>query len=203
MKIEKSHLSAAPSGPHAQVSAAEYPQAAIAWIRASGGSGVVVGREAKPRQWCAWMAYFGGHTVEIVDKNGRRRTINRGRSCAGLKAITVPTEWPLEFDLSAPAWTGGDEAWESPGLGRRRELADAMRALVASSGLGLARRARPPDVREAPTPEAQASARAFHEARLAELAKAPPARASAELAAELAGMPRPGRPAESRLGEAP
>lgn len=170
---------AAVSGaPHASVGAANYYELAKAHIRTSGRLvgdvrvGFVVKERETPAQWRAWLAYFAWLDDETVPRGRKAETFRSMRNGA-----TVPTEWPLEFDLSAP----------NPPLyipdppvspARRKELADRLRGIVAgweSPGAPTYRGAPDArhvlDARTAPTPELRAQAVAYHEKRLAELAR--------------------------------
>ena len=67
-------------------------------ISARGGKGFVIDREnpAQRDQWRQWMAYFAALDA---------RTVPAGKkywSSKALSKITTPTEWPIEFDSSAP-----------------------------------------------------------------------------------------------------
>jgi hypothetical protein len=137
MKIEKSHPSAASAAPHASVAAASYYELAIAHVRANGGQGVVVSERGAPAQWRAWLAYFAWLDDETLPRGKKARTF---RSMTN--GTTVPTAWPLEFDLSAPpapAWEFDELEEKLPTPERRRELANMLRALVANVTLGEAR----------------------------------------------------------------
>lgn len=158
--------------PFAVVSAADYVKLAIAHIQTRGQMdaegkrwGFVVREREQPAQWRAWIAY-----ADVLSPV-------MGRTWRALKALTVPTPWPIEFDLSAP----------NPPLhipdppvspARRKELANMLRALVADwdtpgaptwRGAPDARHVL--DARTAPTPELRAQAVAYHEKRLDELAR--------------------------------
>jgi hypothetical protein len=76
-----------------------------------------------------------------------------------------------------------------PSPQRRRELADMLRQVAANFAPFDARKGPAPDAREAETPEARDVAVAYHEQRLAELAKAAPVQPSTPaLTAYLAAM---------------
>jgi hypothetical protein len=161
------------SAPHDSVPAAKYCELAIAHVRANGGKGVVVEERGTPAPWRAWLAYFAHLDDQTWPRGKKVQTFRSMRNGA-----TVPTEWPYQFDLSAPpAPMFEPDAPVSPA--RRRALADRLRALVASWDTPRAGTAwRAPDARHvldartAPTPELKAQAVAYHEQRLAELAKA-------------------------------
>ena len=106
--------------PHASVSHADYAALAIAHVRANGGQGIVLTERGQPAQWRAWMAYFA--TLNA----------NMARTYAALKQITVPTAWPLEFDLSAPAAPMREPREEPVSPARRERIANLLRGLVAS-----------------------------------------------------------------------
>jgi hypothetical protein len=168
MKIGKSQPSAASMSyaPHTVVSAVDYAKLAIAHVQANGGVGVALTERGQPSQWRAWIAYADALSPRM------------GRTWRALKTITVPTAWPIEFDLSAPETPFELERDEQPvSLRRRKELADRLRALVAdweapkSPGWQAPDARHVLDARTAPTPELRAQAVAYHEKRLAELAR--------------------------------
>ena len=92
MKFDKPK--AAPMvGPIAGVNGDNYADFAKAFI-GSKGAGVVVHAPGEsghnPAQWQAWMAYF--------DHLGGRKLATYSK----LKRITVPAEWPDDFDVEVP-----------------------------------------------------------------------------------------------------
>ena len=172
-------------GSHASVPAAQYYEIAKQHLQANGGKGVVVKERETPDQWRAWLAYFAHLDDETSPRGKKALTFRSMRNGA-----TVPAEWPIQFDLSAPSWALVEPNEDLPSPQRRRELAAMLRAVVAGWDISAdGRKTRPPDVREAPSPELKAQAIAYHEARLAELAEAgPPAVNTPDMASYLAGM---------------
>jgi hypothetical protein len=121
-----------------------YAELAIAHIRAHGGERVVLSgtREQghKPAQWRAWIAYFAWLDGQTVPR-GRKAATHASR-----RQITVPAEWPREFDASAPPPQSLPPSEPSAAPERRRELANMLRRVMAD--IELAEK-RPPtfDVR--------------------------------------------------------
>lgn len=83
------------------ITAANYAERAQAFIRARGGVGFVIrapgcreGR-ATPAQWHAWTEYLA--------RIGVKTTFMRQHGVA-----TVPSEWPEQFDMTAPS---SDPLW--------------------------------------------------------------------------------------------
>jgi hypothetical protein len=115
-----------PIGAHASVAPASYYELAKQHLRANGGKGVVVKEREAPEQWRAWLAYFA-----YLDG----QTVPRGKKAVTFQSLTngatVPSEWPLEFDLSAPP--APVRAPPSPPISseRRKQLADMLRGIVA------------------------------------------------------------------------
>ena len=102
---------------------------AKAHVETHGGAWFVADKRQTPQQWRAWIAYFAW----LDDQ-----TSPRGRKAMAFRALeklTVPSEWPLEFDASAPP-APLMEAGERPiSPERRKQLADMLRAIVAEHEL--------------------------------------------------------------------
>jgi hypothetical protein len=163
MKTDTGPSTSLPSGPHASVSPEGYYELAKAWVRENGRlegdvrMGFVAREDKTPAQWRAWLAYFAYLDDQTVPRGKKAPTFKSMRNGA-----TVPTAWPLEFDLSAPpapAWEFLEQQEKLPTPERRRELANMLRSLVANFTV---KEARAPNWRDM-TPKAA-------EARLAELA---------------------------------
>jgi hypothetical protein len=197
MKIAKSRPSAASAtgqldviGPHAEVAPDRYDEIARQHVAANGGQGVVIDPRKTPRQWRAWLAYFAWLDGQAP----------RGRKAPTMRLLrngaTVPTEWPLGFDLNAPAaplFDPDDTDFDrNAPLERRREIGAQLRQAVAGFAMP-GRRQPPPDARYAPTPSFEAEAVAYNQARLEEAASLPPVALSAGLAAKFA-PPAPSEP---------
>jgi hypothetical protein len=71
------------------------------------------------------MAYFAWLDDQTWPRGHKAATFG------ALKQITVPTEWPLDFDASAPPAPLPDPPPPYVSLERRRELANMLRAVVA------------------------------------------------------------------------
>jgi hypothetical protein len=94
---------------------AKFHELASAHVASYGGQWSIVWRHAQEAQWRAWMAYFvwfGVVNTEVFEMIG---------------VLTVPTEWPQEFDASTPP--PPDPKPPSPPLSdkRRRQLASQLK----------------------------------------------------------------------------
>jgi hypothetical protein len=134
--------------------AGDYASLAKAHIAAHGGEGVVLygprehGRH-KPQQWRAWLAYFAYLDGRTSPRGVKFETYRR------MRAITVPAEWPLEFDASAPPAPMPEPEPEGIAPARRRELAAMLRNGVDNAYLPLNERLmtrRPGEAPPAPPP---------------------------------------------------
>lgn len=125
-------------GPFTNVTPANYVELAQTVIRA--GAGVVLTwpgeGDHKPQQWRAWMAYFAW-LDRLTAPPGHRAT-----AWGALRHITVPAEWPLEFDDNAPPSPLPDQPPPPTGIVRRRELGNLLRRVV-DVGPEVSRRAAP------------------------------------------------------------
>lgn len=119
---------------------------ARAHVAAHGGKWFVADRRSTPQQWRAWMAYFAWLDDQPVPR-GRKATAFRG-----LDAVTVPSEWPLDFDASAPPAPPPEPRQEPISLERRKQLADMLRAAVAKAE---PREQRAPTFRDMTAPQAE------------------------------------------------
>lgn len=162
-----------------------YAERAIAHIRAHGGEGKVLYGPAekghKSQQWAAWMAYFAW-TDGLTTPRGRKFEVYRR-----FRAITVPTEWPLEFDPNAPPAPTPLPQPPPVSPERRRQLIDRLMASVA---LGPKAKA-PPGLKQPRTPQEEAESRAYHSDRLEELGEeyaARPVRLSQEALSQFKGQ---------------
>ena len=93
-----------------------------------GGEWVVIDRKkpAQAAQRQAWLAY--GAWLDS-------RTVPRGKkfvTWGSLEKLTVPAEWPIDFDASAPPAPPPLDLPEPPvSRERRKQLADMLRGVVA------------------------------------------------------------------------
>lgn len=125
------------------IDAGGYGKAAASFIAASGkgfviralegGKGSLATNEpATEAQWIAWMAYFAAKGIP------HRFALSHG-------LMTVPCEWPVQFDCTAPV---ADKNAKLPrpappvSRARRSETAKRMTALAASLSFGDHRRKR-------------------------------------------------------------
>lgn len=157
-----------PLGAFSNVTKANYFDLAKSAVRARGGEGVKLTRDANPRQWAAWQAYFAHLGLKAP---------------AAMKTLTVPADWPTEFDLDAPPTPMRDPEADRPiSAARRRELANMLRGCISASG---ASPQRPQDARQPPQ---------SHEDKLAKLkedyAHRPAEISTPEMAEYLARMRR-------------
>ena len=88
----------------------------------------VADKRKTPQQWRAWIAYFAWLDDQTTPKGGKAATFRK------LEKLTVPTEWPLEFDSTAPPAPLA-EPKEEPTRNRRRELGAMMHDLAASMAM--------------------------------------------------------------------
>jgi hypothetical protein len=182
-------------GPHAEVPPDRYDEIARQHVAANGGQGVVIDPHRTPQQWRAWLAYFAW--LDDQPPRGRKAPTMRMLK----NGATVPTEWPLAFDLNAPSAPlfdpyGQSSAPEAP-LERRRQIGAMLRHAVA--GVAMPGQRRPlPDARYG-APSQAAEARAVHERSLEELARLPPVALSASLAAKF----KPAGPEDAWPGPPP
>jgi hypothetical protein len=164
---------AASALPHAFVPADQYTALAAAAVRANGGVGVIIRPAEKPAQWRAWIAY--------ADHLGA----GKGRFWRTLETLTVPTDWPLEFDLSAPG-SSMVAPGEDFGRGRARQAQSMIRDVGNAKGFPETPRDRviagyrnlqaqispdEADSRKAKTVDERSAAAAYHEQKLAALAE--------------------------------
>jgi hypothetical protein len=134
---------------------------AQAHVATHGGRWFIADRRTTPQQWRAWMAYFAWLDDQPVPRG--RKVI----SLRGLDAITVPAEWPLDFDASAPPAPLPESREEPISPARRKQLADMLRGIVAHNEI---RDQRAPTFRDMTAPQAEARL----EKLAADYATAPP-----------------------------
>ncbi len=103
--------SAAQADLDSPVSASNWTDRAVAYVKAHGGEGFVIrafdtphAGQTTPAQWVAWLAYLTRLGVKTVFMREHR-------------LATVPTEWPEEFDPAAPI---SDRSWTPPLFEQRR-----------------------------------------------------------------------------------
>jgi hypothetical protein len=119
---------------------------ARAHVAAHGGEWFVADRHKTPQQWRAWIAYFAW----LDDQ-----TTPRGKKAAAfgtLEKLTVPTEWPVGFDASAPPAPLATTPSPPISPERRKQLADMLRAIVAEHEL---KEQRAPTWRNMTAPQAE------------------------------------------------
>jgi hypothetical protein len=119
---------------------------ARAHVAAHGGRWFIVDRRQTPQQWRAWMAYFAWLDDQPIPR-GRKVT-----SFRGLDAVTVPAEWPLDFDASAPPAPPPEPREEPISPARRKQLADMLRGIVVNAD---PRERRAPTFRDMTAPQAE------------------------------------------------
>jgi hypothetical protein len=141
VRIGRSKSISSPSGGGSDgpITAQNYEERAIAFVRMNGGEGFVIRAycgpkgsleskfPATPAQWGAWMEYF--------DAKGIKRKFAVAHGMA-----TVPAEWPYLFDLECPSWVKEAPSIMPPKLApvspeRRKELADMLRRVVAEKNV--------------------------------------------------------------------
>jgi hypothetical protein len=183
-----------------------YLDRAKAHVAAHGGKWVVINRRdpAQALQRHAWLAYFAWLDDHSTPKGHKHPAFSQ------FENMTLPAEWPHEFDAKAPP-TPPLEKREAVSPARRMEIADKLRALAAGLVLrqtgGRLRELSPADeakarlaradredARGVADPVERSRIVAHHEARLAEL-KAEYAAADAAAAAvrDLKNAPRQAR----------
>jgi hypothetical protein len=102
---------------------------AKAHIETHGGTWFVADKRQTPQQWRAWIAYFAWLDDQTSPRG--RKAVTFGT----LEKLTVPSEWPLEFDASAPPAPTAEPASPPISPERRKQLADMLRAIVAEHEL--------------------------------------------------------------------
>jgi hypothetical protein len=135
---------------------------AKAHVRFAGGEWFVADKRTNLQQWRAWIAYFAwldGQTFPAGKKAATFRLLEK---------LTVPTAWPLEFDVNAPPTPPLEPPQELPTPERRRALAAMLRQAVAH--LGMPEEPRRIGFERARSPGEAEAARRHFEARLPELA---------------------------------
>ena len=102
---------------------------AKAHVATHGGKWFVADKRTTLQQWRAWMAYFAWLDDQPVPR-GRKV-----QSFRGLDAVTVPAEWPLDFDATAPPAPPPEPRQEPISPERRKQLAGMLRGIVADNQL--------------------------------------------------------------------
>jgi hypothetical protein len=149
---------------------------AKAHVRFAGGEWFVADKRTNLQQWRAWIAYFAWLDGQTSPPGKNASTFRL------LEKLTVPTAWPLEFDVDAPPTPLPEPREEPLTPERRRALAAALRQAVAH--LGMPEERRRTDFQSPRSPGEAEAARRHFEARLSELAAeyaATPPRVSREL----------------------
>jgi hypothetical protein len=137
MKIGKSPTgvaSASPIGAHASIPPAKFYELAAQHVRANGGEGFVVRQREEGPQWRAWLAYFAWLDDQTFPRGKKASTFRSLRN-----GMTVPTAWPLEFDLRAPPAPLVDPSERMASPEQRRWVAKSLKDL----GAALAAKAAP------------------------------------------------------------
>jgi hypothetical protein len=134
MRKSKDHLTAVKTEPHG------FFELAKAHVAGHGGEWFMVDKRQAPEQWRAWIAYFAWLDDQTMPRGHKLSTFRT------LEKLTVPTAWPLEFDVSAPP-APPEPREEMPTLERRRELGARLSQLVAAWGAEPRHRGR--DARDA------------------------------------------------------
>jgi hypothetical protein len=109
------------------VTAENYTELAMNFIKSHGGEGFVIrsqtpkdSKQPTPAQWRAWMEYFSDRRIKT--------TFARQHG-----VVTVPTEWPEDFDFTAPL---SDRLWTplaplpEPKRNRSADVQRLMRGLL-------------------------------------------------------------------------
>jgi hypothetical protein len=106
-----------------------YNENALSWIKARGeGAEIHSGEKEYPKSesWDAWFCYFQqiGHQTML-----RIMTAHENRAWIGKNGVTVPSEWPQEFDVTATRKVS------RPKLKLIENLTDAERAEVVRKAM--------------------------------------------------------------------
>jgi hypothetical protein len=85
-----------PDGRAAKTGPPGFYELAKAHVAAHGGEWFVADKHKTPQQWRAWIAYFAWLDDQTTPRGRKAPTFGT------LEKLTVPTEWPIGFDASAP-----------------------------------------------------------------------------------------------------
>ena len=146
---ESKSYSAPLIGPQTDITPENYAEKACAIVMTAGKSTVLYGPDDQahiPAQWRAWMIYFS-RLDEMSKPRGRKASTYNA-----LRVITVPTEWPEDFDATAPLSDRSD-----PGHRGGYDPRGAVRS--AAYGARVPKKAPKPDW--TPADDARAARQAF------------------------------------------
>ena len=147
-------------GPQVGIDGATYGERAKAFVASKGGTGAILygpdNPNHDPARWASWLAYFDRLDGMSQPRGKKAYTYSRP------KVLTVPAEWPDDFDASCPT----SDRRPRPKLIRaqafdsdRKATTDAVRRRVdaAAAESAFPRDPRHPDFRQPPpkpkTPE--------------------------------------------------
>lgn len=119
---------------------------ARAHVAAHGGEWFVADKHKTPQQWRAWIAYFAWLDDQTTPRGKKALTFG------ALEKLTVPTEWPLAFDASAPLAPLAEARSPPISSERRKHLGELLRGAVGDI---RQREGRAPTWREMTAPQAE------------------------------------------------
>lgn len=131
MRKSKNHLTVVKTEAHG------FFELARAHVAGHGGEWFVVDKRQALSQWRTWIAYFAWLDDQTTPRGHKASTFRT------LEKLTVPTEWPIDFDVSAPPAQLPEPREEMPSPERRRQLAKMLLEVVAGFAPSETPRAKP------------------------------------------------------------